>query len=570
MHNVKSLTDREHVLHRPAMYIGSVTSTNAHEYVLEDGKMQYREVSYVPGFIKIINEIIDNSVDEAIKSEFTSGTQIAVNMTPEYVEVRDNGRGIPVVQNDNGDYIPALCWNQARTGSNFDDDENRTQIGMNGVGSFSTNCFSTSFTGISDDGKKKYTVNFKDNASSYDEHVNKSSGKTGVQVKFCPDLSKFNLTTIDETHMNVIKQRLINLSMSFPDITFKFNGKKINVSSFKKYVNLFSGVSEIYETEDYKFAILPNSEDDFRQFSYVNGLKIPDGGTHIDVINYQVINGLRDKLAKRYKSIKPGDIKNKLMVIAFLKNVKNTKFNSQAKEKITNSIAEINRYYGKIPYDTIINKIFKTPGIIDPITEVYRIKEEFKKRQELKALGKTVKKFKSEKYTPSIGVKKYLVLTEGACLHEDTQIMMGDYTTKKIRDVDIGDTIISGDLTKQLVQAKVKLLKDTLTFGSSSGEIVCGRKHKLKVYDTVTQEFSYETAENIKLKLDRYKLVKSKINSETMSLKVISNDTSKMILETRGGFITYTHDDNFAIVRNGNIKYVHSTKIRVNDLILMS
>jgi DNA gyrase/topoisomerase IV subunit B len=102
------------------------------------------------------------------------------------------------------------------------------------------------------------------------------------------------------------------------------------------------------------------------------------------------------------------------MVIAFLKNVKNTKFNSQAKEKITNSIKEINDYFGEIPYDSIVQKIFKNPEIIDPITEVYRIKEEFKRRQELKGLNKPVKKIKSEKYLPSIGVKKYLILCEGA------------------------------------------------------------------------------------------------------------------------------------------------------------
>lgn len=410
---IKKLSEREHIIKRPSMYIGAVDLTKSNEYIFEDGKIQHKEIAYVPGLIKIINEIIDNCVDVAIKTNFKSCDQVSVKMTDKFVEVQDNGTGIPVQKNEDGHYLPELAWGHARAGSNFDDDANRTQIGMNGVGSFATNCFSSKFVGKSDDGTNLYTITFKDNAESFTDKVEKSSGKSGVHVKFWPDFEKFGLDCIDDVHMNVIKQRLINLSMSFPEITFKFNGKKINVNSFKKYVGLFNEHYELFETDDYKFAILPNDEDDFRQFSYVNGLKIPDGGTHIDIISYQVVSRIRDKLVKKFKTIKPGDIKNKLMIVAFLKNVKNTKFNSQSKEKITNGAAEINAYFGEIPYDQICNKILRNKAIIDPITEVYRIKEEFRKRQELKGLQKTVKKIKSDKYLPSIGVKRFLMLVEG-------------------------------------------------------------------------------------------------------------------------------------------------------------
>lgn len=409
---IKKLTEREHIIQRPSMYIGAVDLTKTNEYIFNDGKISYEEVRYVPGLIKIINEIIDNTVDVAIKTNFKGCDTVSIKMTKDYVQVIDNGTGIPVVKNPDGHYLAELAWGHARAGSNFDDDKNRTQIGMNGVGSFATNCFSKKFVGKTDDGKKSYQITFKDNAATFTESEGPSK-KQGTDVKFWPDLEKFGLTEIDAVHMNIIQQRLINLSMSFPEMTFKFNGKKINVSSFKKYVSMFNENSEIYETDDYKFAILPNAEDDFRQFSYVNGLKIPDGGTHIDIITNAVVSGIREKLIKKYKSIKPGDIKNKLMVVAFLKNVKNTKFNSQSKEKITNGTAEINKYFGNIPFDQIVNKINKNKAIIDPITEVYRIKEEFKKRQELKGLQKTTKKIKSDKYLPSIGKRKYLLLVEG-------------------------------------------------------------------------------------------------------------------------------------------------------------
>lgn len=410
---IKKLTERQHIIKRPTMYIGAVDMTTSNEYLLIDDKIEYTKVKFVPGFIKIINEIIDNSVDVAIKTNFKSSNEISIKMEKDYIEVQDNGTGISVIKNSDGHYLPELAWGHARAGSNFDDDENRVQIGMNGVGSYATNCFSSKFIGTSDDGKKSYTIIFKDNAQSFTEKESETSGKSGVKVKFYPDLEKFGLKDIDETHKNIIKQRLINLTMTFPEIIFKFNGKKLNINTFKKYVLLFNKTAEIYETENYKFAILPNESDDFKQFSYVNGLKISDGGTHIDYIINNIVGPIRDKLIKKYSGIKPADIKNKLMVVAFLKNVKNTKFNSQTKEKITNSISEISSYFGNIDFIKITNKILKTSEIIDPITEIYKIKEELKKRQELKGLDKTVKKIKSDKYLPSIGDKKYLLLVEG-------------------------------------------------------------------------------------------------------------------------------------------------------------
>ncbi len=411
---IRKLSDREHIRQRPAMYIGGVDLAESMEYVLEDNKMVLKSVSYVPGLIKIINELIDNAVDVAIKSDFTSGTTISVNMNETTISVEDNGSGIPIQKVD-GHFLPELCWNHARAGSNFDDDENRTQMGMNGVGSYATACFSKKFVGETNDGSKGYQITIKNGAESFtetDEHKGKS--KQGTRVTFQPDLDMFGLDIVDEQHQAIIKQRLINLGMSFPQITFKFNKRKISTGTFKSYVKMFSDDFEIYETEDYKFAVLPNEEDDFRQFSYVNGLKIPDGGTHIETISWNVVDGLRTRLVKKYKTIKPGDIKNKLMIIAFLKNFKNPKFNSQSKEKITNSLAETKAYLGDIPYKEITWKLFKNSEIMDPITETYRLKEELARRKELKnADKKSKKKPKSEKFMPPIGDWDNIFLAEG-------------------------------------------------------------------------------------------------------------------------------------------------------------
>jgi DNA-binding NarL/FixJ family response regulator len=94
---IKKLTEREHIIKRPTMYIGAVDLTSSNEYILSDNdKIEYQEVKYVPGFIKIINEIIDNSVDVAIKSNFKSSNEISIKMTNEFVEVQDNAE-IPII-----------------------------------------------------------------------------------------------------------------------------------------------------------------------------------------------------------------------------------------------------------------------------------------------------------------------------------------------------------------------------------------------------------------------------------------------------------------------------------------
>ena len=87
MEEIKSLDSREHILLRPNMYIGAVTAQKFTEFL--DGKKQ--EIEYIPGLIKIINEIIDNSVDIAIKTNFEGCNEVSVKISEDSVEIIDNG-----------------------------------------------------------------------------------------------------------------------------------------------------------------------------------------------------------------------------------------------------------------------------------------------------------------------------------------------------------------------------------------------------------------------------------------------------------------------------------------------
>mgnify|MGYP004462047497 CR=1 FL=1 len=421
MAEIIKLSDREHLLKRPAMYVGATDITTIADFILGENEIKYGEYAVVPGLLKIINEVIDNSIDAAIRANFKTGTNISVKIDSQKVEVRDDGSGIPS-QKSNGHYPAELCWGFARAGSNFGDDSTRTTTGMNGIGSFATNVYSKKFVGVSDDGKGCVKFSSKNNASSYDVSYSESKSR-GTCVTFVPDLERFKLKEIDETHISAIYQRLVNLSVCYPQINFKFNNRTIKVQNFKKLAQLFSPKAEIYENSQISIAIVPNNTDDFKQYSYVNGLKIPDGGTHIDTIMSNVVSGLREKLQRKYKNIKPGDIKNKLTCIVFMRGFPNAKFNSQSKEKITNSIKEFNDF-ANIDY-SFVNKIAKNEAIIEPITEIYKIKQEFENRKALKSITNK-KKLKSEKYFRATGTPKYLCICEGFSAYGGISPVLGN------------------------------------------------------------------------------------------------------------------------------------------------
>jgi len=408
MQNIKKLSEKQHILLRPQMYLGSIDKEEHNQYIVENEKFVKKGVTFIPALIKILNELIDNSIDEYGRTEGKFSNIININMDNEKFSIQDNGRGISNTKVD-GMYQVELAWCHARAGSNFDE---KGLIGQNGVGSFATNVFSKKFIGISDDGKKKIKIETKDNLEDIKITELKSS-KTGVQVITYPDFEKFGIKEFDENHIKVIESRLYHLSVSYPGIKFKFNGKIIKLNS-KKYFEMF-GKLDVFDSKDgkYSIAIGHNDSDTFEQFSTVNGLLIPDGGTHVDVVSNEMTKRIREKLQRKYKNIKPAEIKNRLFIVEVLRDFKDPKFNSQTKEKITNSEKEIKEYFIGINFELMFKKVYKNEELVDAITEFYKIKAEMQTRAEIKKLQKN-KKVKSEKYLPATRRKKVLFLCEGA------------------------------------------------------------------------------------------------------------------------------------------------------------
>ena len=416
----KVLTEREHVLERPAMYIGSIDCNDREMWLLnkDTNKFEFKTVHYNPGAIKCFSEILDNCLDAAIDGNFKTLSKISVKFDGPEITVTDNGPGIPVevAEGDKKKRTkPELAWCQARAGTSFN--EQRDGIGANGLGSTCTNIFSVQFDGTSDDGKHRQTISCRNNMGKIKAgEIKPSKGKSGVTCTFTLDYKRFGLpeTGFDEVHQTIVYQRMLVLSMMYPKVSFSFNGKTINLKE-ADFANLFSENALTYKTPNTRFILFENNYDAFHAFTYVNGLEMPRGGTHVNVMVDSVCKEAREKLVKKYKTIKPGDIKGRICAVVLLTGFKNPEFDAQNKEQLTNSVPAITAHLdGKLDFEKIAKDLIKCEAISDPIIEMFKLKEEVKDRVALKQSLRGKTKIDADKYLPATGRgRKYMLICEG-------------------------------------------------------------------------------------------------------------------------------------------------------------
>ena len=164
----QKLTDTEHVLLRPGMYVGSIKPHTEEVFLPTKGKDQFQltEVTYNPGFLKLFDEIVSNSVDEHKRNSKLNKVKINIDMSTGLISIWDNG-GIPVkIHKEYDEWVPEMIFSNLKTGSNFDDTEDRIVVGTNGVGSTLTNIFSKEFTIETCDGKKQFNQTFSNNMAN--------------------------------------------------------------------------------------------------------------------------------------------------------------------------------------------------------------------------------------------------------------------------------------------------------------------------------------------------------------------------------------------------------------------
>ena len=412
---IKTLTTTEHILKRPNLYIGGMSYQEYDTWIFnKEDALVYDKVKYTEGLLKIINEALDNSTDEYTRTNGKYSTKISVDITKDTCIVTDNGRGIPTNKNKDGQYQAYAACCIPMSGSNFENDAERKTAGVNGIGIKAAAIFSKYFECITCDGKAKLKIIAKDNLSKTEVKKLEKSTKTGTKITFKPDFERFGVKGFDNYIFTLIESRLKFLSWFFPKCTFTFNGKKVSLNA-KDFAKSLSDDSVMLDEENIYCCVYPTDESYI--LSYVNGLYIKKGGSHVNYVSNKIVDSIRDKVSKKYKNIKPADIKNRLSIVLFMKDFPDMQFDSQTKEQLTNSQASLTEYFdeNEIDFDAFTTKILKNKAILENITEMYRLKEELAEKKELAKLTRTKKEIESKKYYPPIGktAKKYLMLTEG-------------------------------------------------------------------------------------------------------------------------------------------------------------
>jgi DNA topoisomerase-2 len=384
----KRLDHREHILQRPQMYIGSVELDTYKTWVSTANGFELKDTAYVPGLYKIFDEILVNAIDHVTRLKNDTSTKnqvrnikVTIDQSNGVIEVWNDGDGIDIeCHPEHNIYIPELIFGHLLTSANYNDAEEKTIGGQNGIGAKACNVFSKSFTVETVDAKRKkiYSQNFSDNMREKTQPIVKTCAtKPFTCIKFLPDYARFGCKGLtDEMHAMLIKRVYDACAVTPNDVAVWMNGKKLEQKTFERYVDLYIGgksageganILRAYERLDERWEVVAcgSQNGEFQQVSFVNGIWTMRGGKHVDYIVNQIIKKLGDVIAKKKKeTVKPQLIKDNLFV--FVKaTISDPTFDSQTKDTLTTPVSKFGGGKPELS-DKFIEKLYKS-GLVDKV-----------------------------------------------------------------------------------------------------------------------------------------------------------------------------------------------------------
>ena len=404
------ITPREHVLLRPDTYIGDVEPTKDDMWIYseETNKMVKKKITYTPGFLKIYDETLVNARDASVNDNTCDTIKIEYNIEEGFISIFNNGDiGIPVEEHPvHKSMVPSMIFGELLTSSNYNDTEERTTGGRNGLGSKVSNIFSTKFIVEIDDAKrgKKFQQTWTNNMLiAEDAIITKLSVKmkSSVKVTFYPDLKRFGINNLDNDHYSLFYKRAFDISgTSTNKLKIFFNNKKIETNTFKSYIDLYYSLPTFdiyYDTnasERWIVGVLYNHDAGGEQISFVNGINTYRGGTHCNHVIDNIIKVLiNDYIKKKDKDLKitPTILKDNL---SFFINstIINPAFASQTKDTLTTKADKFGSKYEPTPL--FLKKLAKC-GIVEQMIELAKFKE-----------SSSLKKTDGKKQVKIIGIPK--------------------------------------------------------------------------------------------------------------------------------------------------------------------
>ncbi len=333
----------EPVRKRPAMYIGTTS--------------QY-------GINHCLNEIIDNSIDEALAG-YCHNVEIRIEKN-DYLTVFDDGRGIPV------DKVPKynvsaleLVFTKLHAGGKFNVGAYKVSGGLHGVGASVVNALSTHIiVEVRRDGKL-YRQEYRKGKPEGPVKVVKESiigfnYKVGTAISFIPDPEIFKETI--ELNYNIFKKQVKERAYLINNVFFRVynlkNGDKFayffdggiislirDLNRGKKVLHEPVYVRKQVDDKEVEVAIQYNDSINENIHSFVNVINTHEGGTHLTGFKTAITRAINNYAKKEFDTGKNGidtftgdDVKEGLTAIVYVKMpATNLQFEGQTKTKLGNS-----------------------------------------------------------------------------------------------------------------------------------------------------------------------------------------------------------------------------------------
>jgi DNA gyrase subunit B len=333
--SIQVLEGLEAVRKRPAMYIGSTDEHGLHH---------------------LLNEVVDNSIDEAMAG-YCQHIDVFIRQDGS-MTVADDGRGIPT-QIHSGTLMTGVevVLTKLHAGGKFDNKSYKVSGGLHGVGVSVVNALSEWLeVRVFRDGNEYFQRFERGHAVSALEEVAKADG-TGTIISFMPDKEIFSKTVFD---LETIVARLRELA-------FLVKGVHINVSddrtgaeenfhyeggiiSFVEYIN--RNKNAIHRPPIYIFGKGQGAEvevaiqytDGYSEsvYAYANNIHTMEGGTHLSGFRAALTRTINDyaknmKGAKESDSAMSGDDAREGITAILCVRLSDPQFEGQTKTKLGNS-----------------------------------------------------------------------------------------------------------------------------------------------------------------------------------------------------------------------------------------
>ena len=361
----------EAVRKRPAMYIGDTGKRGLHH---------------------LINEVVDNSVDEALAGH-CSKIDVTIN-ADNSITVSDDGRGIPVDIHKE-EKIPALevVMTVLHAGGKFDKGSYKISGGLHGVGVSVVNALSEWLIAeIGRDGERHRQRYEKGKTASKLEIVGKTSN-TGTTITFMPDSTIFNAVEWDRelTIERLRELAYLNNNLTITLVDARGDGEP-EIEAFhyegglKDFVALLDGASHPIHQEivavfvdnnetPVEVALRYNEGYSENILTFVNNINTIEGGTHLSgfrsaltrALNaYAQKNGLLKGTKGQGVALSGADFREGLTAILSIK-VAEPQFEGQTKTKLGNS--EVKGVVDSIVFEGLQDYLEQNPAVAKKIIE---------------------------------------------------------------------------------------------------------------------------------------------------------------------------------------------------------